>query len=273
LSQILEYDQFFYHWNTMEKLLRLLHTASGGFGRGLPESTSSFSSPIYLDLLRELANEGYFSVVDLDRAWDMPIGKDRERAEEARRMKKTGLVYVSSPMGYQDSNEPVIMEVASPLHRSWFSSHLQCKKTLPPTVTDLDTTWKQVLSYFSAAALRNPIRTPVTRRNASVVEAQYQQEFYRALYSLTGGACTVSPEYGGQASSETGGRIDFFIESKGWGIELLRDGDRIAGHEKRFRKGGAYHPWLTAGTMKKYVILDFRKTIPQKPSSMCFLTP
>jgi hypothetical protein len=35
-----------------------------------------------------------------------------------------------------------------------------------------------------------------------------------SLYSLAGGACCVSPEYGGQTSSEKKGRIDFFIEHR-----------------------------------------------------------
>ena len=65
----------------------------------------------------------------------------------------------------------------------------------------------------------------------------------------------------------------FFISSVGWGIELLRDGDRIDGHVSRFQEGGAYHPWLASGDMKEFVILDCCKTIPSKPCSMCFLIP
>ena len=41
------------------------------------------------------------------------------------------------------------------------------------------------------------------------------------------------PEYG------TGeGRVDFYILAKEWGVELLRDGDRLAEHSGRFSQPG-----------------------------------
>ena len=251
-------------------LLLVLQTQPGGFGRGLPAFSGGLSSPSYLNLLRELVSAGYFSVVDRDRVKDMPHDERVEKA--AHEMKLSGYVYVSSSAS-EEPYEPVIMQVASPLHRAWLSSHLQRGKPLPPITSSLDTLWKQVLSGFSATALSNPNRTPVSKRNTSFVQAQYQEEFYRSLYSLTGGVCCISPEYGGKTSSPKKGRIDFFISSMGWGIELLRGGDRIDGHVSWFQEGGAYHPSLASGDMKEYVILDCRKTIPSKPCSMCFLIP
>ena len=173
-----------------------------------------------LHLLCEIVIEGKISVVDLDRAPVMVNVEERRRAEEARKAKQSGWVYVSSDVSYDDTCRTVIMEFASPLHRAWFSSCLQHDKPFPPTISNLDMLWKRVLRNFSPAALRNPIRTLVSSHSATFVESQYQQEFYRSLYFLTGGACGVSPEYGGQTSSEKKGRIDFFIGSKGWGIEL-----------------------------------------------------
>jgi hypothetical protein len=35
-----------------------------------------------------------------------------------------------------------------------------------------------------------------------------------------------------------------FIGSKGWGIELLGDGEKISEHVSRFRARGVYHPWV-----------------------------
>jgi hypothetical protein len=269
-KQPLEYDRFFNHWNTPDILFSKLQAQTSGFGRGLPQVFSGISVSC-LNLLREIISDGKISVVDLDKAPNLSNGKERERAEEAQKVIKSGWVYVSSDV--TDDNPSVIMEFASPLHCAWFSSRLQRDKPLPPTFSDsnLDMTWKEVLRNFSVAAFRNPIRTPVSSRNTTFVESQYQQEFYRSLYSLTDGACCVSPEYGGQTSSEKKGRIDFFIGSKGWGIELLQDGDRIPGHISRFRAGGAYHPWLASGYMKEYVILDFRQTKPSESSSTCFL--
>ena len=194
-------------------LLLALQTQPGGFGRGLPAFSGGLSSPSYLNLLRELVSAGYFSVVDRDRVKDMPHD---EHVEKAHEMKLSGYVYVSSSAS-EEPYGPVIMQVASPLHCAWFSSHLQRGKPLPPIASSLDTLWKQVLSGFSAAALSNSNRTPVSKFNTSFVGAQYQEEFYRSLYSLTGGACCISPEYGGKTSSPKKGRIDFFYQQRGLG--------------------------------------------------------
>ena len=133
-------------------LLLALQTQPGEFGRGLPAFSGGLSSPSYLNLLHELVSAGYFSVVDRDRVKDISHG---ERVEKAHEMKSSGYVYVSSTAS-EEPYEPVIMQVASPLHRAWFSSHLQRGKPLPPIASSLDTLWKQVLSSFSAAVLSNP---------------------------------------------------------------------------------------------------------------------
>jgi hypothetical protein len=260
---------FFDHWETQDNLLSKLQGQPSGFGRGLPQDFTDMSV-LCLDLLREIVGKGKVSVVDLDNApTSLKLNaEEQKRAGEARKIIQSGWVYATSD-GIRESAS-VILQFASPLHRAWFSSYLQRGKSLPPTVSDLDATWNEVLSHFSASALRDPICTPVSSRNATFVEGQYQQEFYCSLYSLTGGAFCVSPEYGGRTSSEKKGRIDFFIGSKGWGIELLLDGDRIPGHISRILAGGAYHPWFASGQMKEYAILDFRQTRPTKPSCTCF---
>ncbi len=78
-------------------------------------------------------------------------------------------------------------------------------------------------------------------------EAQYQHEFYRVLSTLVGGAF-LSPEYGG--------RTDFFIDSKKWGI-VLRDRSDFSGHGSWFEADGAYGAWLPSGDMVNCLILDF----------------
>jgi len=60
------------------------------------------------------------------------------------------------------------------------------------------------------------------------------------------------------------GRIDFFIRSKKWGVELLRDGDRLRDHYSRFTTG-EYGRWLQNGKMKEYILVDFRSTMPSQP--------
>ena len=95
-------------------LLLALQTQPGGFGRGLPAFSGGLSNPSYLNLLRELISAGYFSVVDRDRVKDMPHD---ERVEKAHEMKLSGYVYVSSTAS-EEPYEPVIIQIASPLHRA-----------------------------------------------------------------------------------------------------------------------------------------------------------
>ena len=53
----------------------------------------------------------------------------------------------------------------------------------------------------------------------------------------TGGKCVIHSEYSWYTVE---GRIDFFIESRQWGIECVKDGDRRSNHENRFQGQGAY---------------------------------
>jgi hypothetical protein len=92
-------------------------------------------------------------------------------------------------------------------------------------------------------------------------KAQYQQEFYRAIFDVVGPAYT-SPEYGTERGSRKG-RIDFFIRSKQWGIELLRDVSSLQEHSARFGAKGAYGMWIPSKKMVDYLILDFRTNQPQ----------
>jgi len=50
----------------------------------------------------------------------------------------------------------------------------------------------------------------------SVPEAQFQDEFYHACAAYMNNSVVSFPEFGMRC-----GRIDFFIPSKKWGIELL----------------------------------------------------
>src|SRR2546423_14087874 len=74
-------------------------------------------------------------------------------------------------------------------------------------------------------------------------EAQFQDEWYRVCNSLLGHGFAISSEW----SQSGNGRIDFRIVGPDWGIELLRDGDRLAGHWNRVRDKGAYHRWIVDG--------------------------
>ena len=87
-------------------------------------------------------------------------------------------------------------------------------------------------------------------------EAQYQDEFYRCCHSVSKGSLVTFPEFGTKW-----GRVDFYIPSKQWGVELLRNGDGLEQHSGRFSQTGSYG---TSLTVSDYIILDCRTTYPMK---------
>ena len=97
------------------------------------------------------------------------------------------------------------------------------------------------------------------RTGGLAVEAGYQDELYRACWELLGKKLHLTSEYSPPGYS---GRIDFFVQSSKWGIELVRNGDRLKGHIEQFLSNGRYHPWILKGLMKEYILVDFRITTP-----------
>lgn len=113
------------------------------------------------------------------------------------------------------------------------------------------------IKFFSPDQLS--IRRQIGPGSFQPPEAQYQDEFYRCCHLLTQGTVMPLPEFGSKA-----GRIDFFIPGKKWGVELLRDGNRLGEHSDRFSPTGKYRHWIDSNQMTEYIILDFRTTIPKK---------
>jgi hypothetical protein len=97
-------------------------------------------------------------------------------------------------------------------------------------------------------------------------EAQYQDEFYRSFNAYSEGQLITFPEFG-----TTKGWVDFYIPSMQWGVELVRDGDRLKQHSSRFSPSGSYGTTLE---LSDHIILDFRKMRPQHPhAGMCIICP
>ena len=110
----------------------------------------------------------------------------------------------------------------------------------------------QLFSPTQLSSKRTIIGTSNTQRPP---EAQFQDEFYRCCHVHSRGSLISFPEYG-----DANGRIDFYIPLKQWGVELLRDGNKLESHSSRFTGPGAY----AKIAFKDYIILDFRTTQPQK---------
>lgn len=129
-----------------------------------------------------------------------------------------------------------------------------------PTITSLS---EKVLRHFSRKNLLLSKQGRASRMSLNHnPEAQFQDEWYRAFHSAMGHKVGMSSEW----SCAGEGRIDFKVSEPAWGIELLRDGDRISEHCKRFLQHGQYHQSIIEGSLKDWIVIDFRHTVPKKCS-------
>jgi hypothetical protein len=151
----------------------------------------------------------------------------------------------------------------SPLHTVCLSWMLEPTNNMPH-LTSLFDLVLDAISKFKPSQLYLPIRRVSPRSADKVPEAQYQDEFYRSVFSATSGNVRVSPEFASARKACVAGRIDFFIPAVKWGIEFTQDGNRLDEHSSRFAKPEAYGAWLKSGDMADYILLDCRTTIPRK---------
>ncbi|RUP43812.1 hypothetical protein BC936DRAFT_136697 [Jimgerdemannia flammicorona] len=79
-------------------------------------------------------------------------------------------------------------------------------------------------------------------------------EWYRTALTVVPVGASVSPDVGSVFGSD--GFLDFYVNGKGysWGVELLREGDRMHGHARSFEPGGEYNKI----PLTDYVIIDSR---------------
>ncbi|KAL5514658.1 hypothetical protein ACEPAG_1974 [Sanghuangporus baumii] len=84
-------------------------------------------------------------------------------------------------------------------------------------------------------------------------EAQYQDEFYRCSFKHPCGTYLSFPESGTMK-----GQASFYVPSKKWEIELLRDGNQLEEYTGVFSRTGAFDGTL----LNDNIILDFRSSSP-----------
>ena len=118
----------------------------------------------------------------------------------------------------------------------------------------------EVLCEFSTINLRHAAqgKKMSTAARYRPVEAQYQDEFYRAFNLLAGRGVPICSEW----SRTSDGRVDFWIPEKKWAIELLRAHDRVDEHISRFRLGGKYFSWLKDKMIEDWIIIDCATSWP-----------
>ena len=152
----------------------------------------------------------------------------------------------SYKLGFVAKDEADQYTFASPLHQQLWSWRLLPQVDYQLPYQDLLSFVKDTVAYFRPQQLDGSDRC-VGFTSHRPPEAQYQEEYYCCVHRLTDGNVRISPEYAAVAGSRAG-RIDFFIPSKKWGIELTRNGSKLVDHDARFADNGAYGQWLNLRT-------------------------
>jgi hypothetical protein len=166
----------------------------------------------------------------------------------SRHDKDKDLFAKASKYGLIDLTDRSFYDFPSPLHRQIWSYKLMPSEQYKYP-GDILALIKDTVAKFRPNQLSRSDR-----------RAEMDDEWYRSLHGVTGGNVVISPEYA-TAPGKRRGRVDFYIPSMKWGIELLRDGSKPREHSDRFLTG-AYSALVKSGDIVDYALLDFRHTIP-----------
>lgn len=142
----------------------------------------------------------------------------------SRRKFTTGIsAYLSLLSGLHDDE---LFEKMLTISAFRFAEHLLSTE-LPPFPVDHFSTLHDLfiacVREFKPSALREIDR--------SSLEAQYQDELYRACYEVLGHQLYLRSEW---TRKKIGSRVDFVVRTMNWAIECLRDGKGIDDHVTRF---------------------------------------
>jgi len=217
------------------------------FGRGLPLVEELLGRPNIASFFRTLIRQGEVKGGEAEQG---TVGECHRNGWIHSDMDEEGTIYYSFP---------------SPLHSVFVSWLLHPSDDMPNYTSPFELCLA-VISKFKPSQMHTPIRRVGTSGAITQLpEAQYQDEFYRSIFSATAGNVRISPEFATARGAHVAGRIDFFIPVVNWGIEITREGNRLLEHDSRFKVPGAYGAWLESGDMSDYILLDCRTTVPRKP--------
>ena len=222
----------------MSYLVNSVHSGHGVSRRGLPQR-HHFREPGISDIFKEALVEGQVS-----------LPRSGKPTDALQRCIKAGWLHASSGADC----EMTYYVFASTWHKRYVECLLYGNTEGHINENSLINFMTNVIFKFSPL---NLTKRAIGKASQSIPEAQFQEEFYRAALVHTHGGVLSFPEFGNKF-----GWIGFFIPSKKWGIELLRNGDRINAHAKRFTEG-EYRRWILNGVLSNYVIIDFRTNVPR----------
>ena len=195
---------------------------------------------------RMLASDGLVSNVNDQVAQDFFQRRGWVHTEVAER---------TNPNGFK--LDVVVYIFPSKLHRK-IIEHLFLTPNFPrdrfPSLTSLV---RATLRNFRQINDRKPHLTSGGIRQP--VEAQYQDEFYRACFETLNNKIYLESEY--SPPGETG-KVDFLVSEMRWAVECVREGDRLQEHVARFETKGTYSGWIADGRLSHWLILDFRLVGP-----------
>lgn len=214
------------------------------FQRGLP-SNDALRNPAVAYVLRTALRENVIGDT---------MFPEGEESAALKRCFEQGWLHTE---GVSEDREVVGYFFASPLHRLFVEWQLSGQNpAIPIQAPNLLEFVIQVIERSSPLNLLHPLIVGPYYFQ-TLLDAQYRDEFYRCCYDLTSGSLATLSEFG-----TADGRVDFYVPSKKWGIELLRDGQLLEEHSNRFSSTGQYGMTLD---INEYIILDFRKKKVVRP--------
>ncbi|KAJ7749284.1 hypothetical protein DFH07DRAFT_961794 [Mycena maculata] len=248
----------FIHDYPQETMLQAL-AANGQCRRFLPSDETAADPRVIRVFSRLLVDEE----IHYKEGDENPGGLDRNDLDFVH---EKGLIYIE-----QKEAERRISFIF-PLQRGLLQLSLR-----PPPFDGLDDIATLFSLIIKVIKLFNPNHLSSPRRvNDSLhdppLEATFQHEFYRCLYQLRPRAL-ISPQYSTATGHTPTGRLDFLVhrqeadDSRSWGIELLRERDRVLEHAHRLDPGGAYNSMISDG-MTEFSIIDFRTSV--KPQHLVY---
>ena len=225
------------------------------FNRGLPLHKDLSEDPSVAAFFRNLIRDGEIKA----RA------ENREMIDKCHRKGWLHTYEVNSSITFA-----TCYTFASPVHAAAVSWTLPPSNDMPryPSILALCVA---VISNFKPSQMHTPIRRVDAQGAPSTIgqleqlpEAQYCDEFYRSLFTATAGTVCISPQFASGKGAHIPSFIDFFIPTVKWGIEIIRDGDRLEEFPTKFRNSGGYSAWLQTNNLTDFVLLNCCMSISQK---------